>query len=70
MLSVLTGGIIPSHQMLLWVIQREVIEVKNDFKETELAQISYRVSDTIFFPGGFSLHPCICEGEKQPLRGR
>jgi len=40
MLSVLTVRIIPAHQILLWVTQREVIEVKKDFKEKELAQIS------------------------------
>jgi hypothetical protein len=40
MLSVLTVGIVSAHQMLLWVTQREVNEVKNDFKETELEQIS------------------------------
>jgi len=57
MLFVLKVGIIPAHQILLWVTQREVTEVKKDFKETEFAKISYKVSDTIFFSGRIFTSP-------------
>jgi hypothetical protein len=34
---------------VVWVIQRKLSEVKNYIKETELAQISYRVTQLLFF---------------------